>query len=550
MKHQLRNSNGSALLIAVAVLMIFTILGLSLLTLTSNGLAKNETRENIVQATDLADKGIEYAVNDIQKTLEDEIINNPMGKTDFGKFLEKTLKKPALQCTVAEQASIGYEILTDNQSYTSVCIQDVDKISYEEKDAYKRIVTFKSTGYVNGKEKTIRTQVIIGTDAIPDQLRYAVSSNDGSLYIHGGVEITGDIKSEKDIHISKNAFSSWRSDPTWHNSVPLRMIPSVGSVSSKIIFSNPDNKLYYYDKDLGTNNSWNAPQNNKEKDSVIKYFPKNNPKSIFSVNSNSNISSVLTRSDKTNILSKDLPKDVIDVTGSIEKVYNNSKYDYLIEGSTVEGNTSKLKKNEQDNILITDLVCTSSAKNCLKNKMAKTTLNIKGKDVELQGTYYINGNVVIENANLKNNAILYVNGSVNIRFSTINGLNTNNTLIIFATDEIFIANISEYSNNYSEIKGFFFSQQDMTLYGIGSNIQITGGISANNLFLTAVRGSVTKVNNSPKTIDASSQLKEGAKSRLKIIYDADVIDQYTQFKRDEEEEFITQLNDPEVLNRY
>ena len=39
-------------------------------------------------------------------------------------------------------------------------------------------------------------------------------------------------------------------------------------------------------------------------------------------------------------------------------------------------------------------------------------------------------------------------------------------------------------------------------------------------------------------------------SRLKITYDENLISQYTSFKRDEEEEFITELNEPETINRY
>ena len=57
-------------------------------------------------------------------------------------------------------------------------------MSNEEKDRYKRLVTFKSTGKVNSKEHITYAQIIIGTDAIPDQLRYAVSTNDEGIFIY------------------------------------------------------------------------------------------------------------------------------------------------------------------------------------------------------------------------------------------------------------------------------------------------------------------------------------------------------------------------------
>ncbi|BAK18083.1 type II secretory pathway, component PulK [Solibacillus silvestris StLB046] len=83
MTKYLKSNSGSALLIAVAVLMIFTVLGLSLMSLTANGVIKNKSRENIVQATDLAQKGIEFAVTDIQKKIENEIKKIPWGKQIF-----------------------------------------------------------------------------------------------------------------------------------------------------------------------------------------------------------------------------------------------------------------------------------------------------------------------------------------------------------------------------------------------------------------------------------------------------------------------------------
>lgn len=65
-----QNENGYSLLLTFAVIIIFTILGLSLITLTSSGITKNNTREELVQAQDLSDKGIDYAIKDIQAILK------------------------------------------------------------------------------------------------------------------------------------------------------------------------------------------------------------------------------------------------------------------------------------------------------------------------------------------------------------------------------------------------------------------------------------------------------------------------------------------------
>ena len=39
-------------------------------------------------------------------------------------------------------------------------------------------------------------------------------------------------------------------------------------------------------------------------------------------------------------------------------------------------------------------------------------------------------------------------------------------------------------------------------------------------------------------------------SRLKIIYDENLISQYASFLRDTNDELIKELNEPEIINRY
>ncbi|WP_041865805.1 hypothetical protein [Solibacillus silvestris] len=468
-----------------------------------------------------------------------------MGKTDFYIFLNNffsngNLVSNNLKCPTSSAAEIpegiGYKIPAENNSYTKVCIEK----AVEEEDKYKRVVSFRSDGWVNNKKQTTHFQVVVGTDAIPDQLRYAVSSNDsGSLYFHGGVEVTGDIKSAANIHVSKKAYSGWDYNPSWHDSVALKLNPTIGSISSKIIFSESTSKLFYYNQSLSHTSS--GPNRG------IIYSPTVN--NTFSISNHTQIKSLLTKSEKLNVLSKVLTEDVVDVESEVEKIYYENKYTSTLKGANITGHSSNLNKSKESVTLIyNDCISYSNNKpySCVKYGLGETQLNIKSLNTaEIQGTYYINGNVNIENVNLKSNAILYVNGDVNIRFSTLTELKKDSSLIIFASGSIFIANISEYSNTPSTIKGFFYSQNDMTLYGVGSNIKIIGGIASKNLYLTALRGNVS--NNNFK-VNETTQLNSD--SRLQIIYDENIIKQYTDFRRDEKEEFITQLNEPEVIKRY
>lgn len=589
MKHILKNSNGSALLIAVAVLLIFSILGLSLLTLTTNGLAKNETRENIVQATDLADKGVEFSVKELQKKIEDKIKNDKMGKIQFGNFLDSILYDTQLSCSISDK--YGYKITGENKSETKVCIENVENIKRnrvtgeivtyddsedikknsvtEERDSYKRIVTFKSTGIVDGKEHTTRSQVILGTDAIPDQLRYALSSNnEGSIYLYGGVDVKGDIKTSKDLIIHNQGYILSGSTTNWIASVYPRMKADSKSVTPKIIL--PDEGNVFVNINTGHLKNENSVLNLNVYNNLNRYKK-------FQVNellTNNQLRNILFDSNNVNIVKKVLNPDELKIEEKIDLTYSSKIYknDDINSINVTSYSSKNIVNNSKDDIILVSNT-TKVRGECKKKKgnyceeyyyntlLSKGSFNINGiNNLNLVGQYHINGDFSISNSSVNSDAILYVNGDVDIENSTLSGYTSNGTLIIFATGKIRIINTSKYENTPSKIKAFFYSHDTVNIFGAISNIEITGGISGKNIILSALRGKYT----SSGSTDGSSLQSElydhdnnpstpnipKKNSRFKIIYDQDLIESYTSFKRDEEEEFITEVNPPEVLNRY
>ncbi|MGE7997407.1 hypothetical protein ACQKOF_01745 [Lysinibacillus sp. NPDC093190] len=544
-----QNENGYSLLVTFAVIIIFTILGLSLITLTSSGITKNNTREELVQAQDLSDKGIDYAVKDIQALLEKEIKDRPMGKAAFESFLVNTLTAPILSC------SQGINIPAENNNKTHICIEKVELISNEEKDRYKRLVTFKSTGKVNSKEHITYSQIIIGTDAIPDQLRYAVSTNDeGNLYLHGGVEIQGDIKTDGHLIISEKAHWLKNNIAQWPDSVFPRIIPDSKSVTPKIIMRESEKNIYYVNNtvDYPTHISGNTNYLNGSK--YIKFTPSNPA-------TKSELQNRLFLTKNVSLVTKSLPGDNLEITEKVIPLYTNKNYNKNYPtGLSVSNTNHETSKFNRDNIIFIHgekEECNTWGVFGCKKTLDRGNFNINGsgKTLNLSGTYFINGDFIVNNTNLRSDAMLYVNGNVDIKDSTLNGINSNSTLFIFATGDISISNISVDSATPSMLKGFFYSKQNMIMYGVGSNINLYGGISARRTILTAVRG-----NSQNYTYESSKNQKETVitngvevpkrNSRLKITYDENLISQYTSFKRDEEEEFITELNKPETINRY
>lgn len=562
---KLKEENGYSLLLAIAVLSIFAILGLTLMTITTNGISKNKSRQDIVQATDLSDKGTEYMINDLQKYLENQIKTNNYGKNDFYDLLDNTFNDTKYKCS--NNSSSGYTIPADNNSETKVCIERVDPVSSDEKDLYKRKVTFKSTGIVDGKEKTTRTTVILGTDAIPDQLKYAISTNkDGNLFLHGGVEIQGDVKADGNVILSEKA--SWISDgstPVWEDSVPARIIKNTSSATPKLIM-NTDKKLYVLKPDKASSNMYNS----HIKGEYLKPNYVNNYYSSYSpteANASSTISSKFFNTPNLQVVTRSLPDDSVNVVTTINNKFNKTSkyYEKLTITSNNNNNLKNLSKTTEVFLGVKEVngKCIryktdrrgNPTNKCAEyekvKQMVKSSLNIgdanKKNSIELTGTIYLNGNLKINNTNLKSDALIYVNGDVEISNSTLNGKNNNSTLIIFATGNIDIYNISLYKDTSSKIKGFFYTESDMIMYGVGSNVELQGGISARRLILTAVRGT-TKETYSGLSVNSVDTQKQ-KNSRLKVIYDQNLISEYTEFKRDEQEEFITEINDPEIIER-
>lgn len=561
MKRFIINQTGNSLLLVLVIIVLFSILGLTLTSLSTNGIAKNEIRENTIQAQDLSDKGSKFLLNDINQFLTKEVDKGIYGKDAFLNLLVSTLSSNNYKCPidgVKNPGDYGVTIPGENESKTNVCIKGpLRMVSTEEKDLYKREVDIISTGYVEGKKHTTKVTAVIGTDAVPDQLRYALSTNDeGNLYLHGGVEIQGDIKTDGHLILSDRATWINGNNAIWQPSVRATILKDTKSATPKLIMREKDNKnkfVYVLNKNVDYEKHINGSLLNGGD------YTKIDPNDLTKHQS---ITDSFFTSNTLKVTTKTLPPDTIDIINKIKIGYKNAekKDNFTIDNDNPDGG----KFNKDKIIYVGKQENCRSGSNCENGiKYTKGSLTIEKKSsfwwpypiptINLRGTYYIDGNLNIDNVNLKSDAIIYVSGSVNITESTIQGMTENSTLLIFSEGPINISNISVDSKigEGSMIKGFFYSKSNLIMYGVGSNITLKGGISAKRLILTAVRGKANK--HSYDNVETQAKLKADGtplnNSRLNIIYDENIIGEYTSFKRDEEEEFITQINDPIIINR-
>src|SRR5690625_3627954 len=196
-KEYLNNEKGFTLILSIFIGLLFSIVLVSIVTLTTSGVNKNETREDQQQATELAEKGTTHIVSYINTRLSDAIGDEGMIQDVFIRELKTELDN--LLCINND----GFEIETDTGDSYEVCIVEHQPI-VEETDGElhevptRREVQFQSTGFVNGEERVITSTIVVGAQAVPDALNYSIGvhcieddcddfDGEGNLYLHGGV---------------------------------------------------------------------------------------------------------------------------------------------------------------------------------------------------------------------------------------------------------------------------------------------------------------------------------------------------------------------------
>lgn len=546
MRKLLSNQNGYALYIVFALIIIVSILGISLQIITTSGYAKNHKREEIVLAQDLSTKGIDYIQTEIDTYFKQKIGSTGVTILEFEQILKDSLEDPSKSnylCpkTVEIKGKLGI---------TKICIQKSEKFSDKQEDRLKRIITVKSEGITTktNQNNISYAKIVVGSSSVPEQLNYAISTNaddkgnGGNLFLFGGIDVLGDIKSDGDVYISKSGFSGYLNSPSWQDSTYAKLTAAEGNSFPKIIV-NPKKNIIDMKKNITGNSlesfiktpSLSYLSNNyrlfkvnemdgNEQSQLQKLFKdynlseKNKPRVIVQnvLQDTINIKEEVNPNGKTILKSCDKNTDAcntITIKGEKNKntIYGNKKDSYYIKG----------------NLLVGPYAGTDNLENDQKNYY----------NITLQGKYYVEGYIDIKGAKLYGDATFYSLKDIDITSSVINGYD-GGTNFFFANDFINISNISSGTaiNNYSNIDGFFYTKGHFLMYGFGSNIKINGGISANRIVLTALRGKA----NSGDLI---------SESRLRVNYDFEMIKKFIE-TRDQNTIKITTTTEPIILENF
>lgn len=601
--HRLNNQQGYSLLITLMIIILFTILGSTLILLTFNGTTRNETREDIVQSNDLASKGIDHINAQITKELNDLLKSGRIPAADFSTRFNTIITKYKCQNGVAPVINKAATDIASGTSY-NVCIYGEPKndpasavVLGTSTEYLRKIVTFKSTGKSGNNNEVLYTAYNIGATKVPEVLSYAVGAykvpeprdmtrfpsipGEGNLILNGGSSIVGDIKVDGNLISSDHGIRrSTSGSVTSDYSVPSVLPQLSGANANTGGRISIDGNMYKFNHVFnGASNTFNYPKHiNSELLSDIRYYSRITDinqlffgeykpqqfkssltiKPIDFAAKRAPIYMALTTSNRynlgRNVRTVDTLTKTTDTYLSTERCTSSfigfcfGSYEYAYDGTfSMQGKNTVGRFATAGNLLMTT-TNTTFTKGAYVGGNLEIRNSTKLNPSRISGTIYVDKDLTIENAYLESDVILYVNGDVSITESQIFGVpyaDRTGSLIIFAKGDINLSNNSVDSPTPSEFKGYFYSEQTMEMYGVGSNIKINGGISARKIILNAVRGTS---NNTAYQSKAMQETLPREKSRLQVIYDKDIIKNFSELDI-QTEQWIDNISPPTELNR-
>ncbi|MFC7373015.1 hypothetical protein ACFQPF_15350 [Fictibacillus iocasae] len=572
---KLLDERGNSLIIVLLMIVIFTVAGLSLFSATLSGKKKTDVREGDVQATELAEKGIDY----LSVLLETQT-KSLAGKTaaEFNTKLTDIIRE--------------YEVtgLNTGKQLDSKVFLKIDQrriVNPADPNDLTQQMTLHSTSKVmgkNGKEysKTISSTIRLGAKTVPDALKYALGAynpcrgfsncteqpDDGNMFIHGGVAIKGDLYVERNLVTKSTGIygtsTSWipsdlpsvegENGAKAHLILPGSLYKLTGSPD----YSTHINRTTFTSQNNYSNISLNDPsaaftsytEAGKHYVPVVdNRIPNFTPIDIegqrsrfqYSLRGAPFIVEELNDGNFNNNPNHDHIRDKY----MNENVYTNTRNDIKMNGShhfkrlsTPSGNSTYIsgKDTYWSSIKFTNGAYFGG--DVTIGNTSETQYNADSyQKFAIDGPMFIDGDLTIWGANVKFNSSIYVTGKTTIRYSRLEGIrdnqNVEQSVIVFGKGPILIANNNVYRDTPNIIRGFFYSEDMMQIYGVGSNVEIHGGVFGRKLVLNATRGSVRQgapiydknklIGYEPDIYEQNQQNLSPSRSRLKIIYNPELI---------------------------
>ncbi|QNG61052.1 hypothetical protein H4O14_06085 [Bacillus sp. PAMC26568] len=519
----LKNQNGYALLNVLLVFTILTIGGVSLLGITMSSQKFVAYSQTYTEDMAAAEMELDEGIANLQIKL-DALNNN---------IMRGAVNSINLHTAIAEIIqTLNLNQEENSANYLATPIRNIT----DENNIFIQKVEI-SVPIQNRKSKILKKTITIST--LADVFKYSAVS-DGKLTLNGATDIIGDINVKDAIYLSNHAKFLYNSK----NYRPETTFPSInGNLSVE------DDGSYSQKFFTGVDPNWTPIQNLSN---INNYFVHSPSMKNRDVNTNqfdikelvnekvkmfSNVSLTnLFESDSSEVDTKTYSKGVI--FSNHLKVKNSLTVNgnlILNRGITLlEG--AKLKVT--GNIFIYSPFYSFLSGNIELTNKNNFLLNFGYSylhNLDLKGKMYNYGSLDVRD-DLNMNGTIYVSGN-----TTIENLNNRSggTAVILSDGNLQVSNNNQYQTSPKEMNAFLYSNQDLEIYGVGSNIKIKGGIYGKNIILNATKGNTYPVRGYSDYISnlntsnyntygnylyiEKNQSNPSLQSRLKIEFNPDII---------------------------
>lgn len=570
---QLKEEQGSALLIVLFMILIFTMLGLAVLSASIGGAVRSETKQKDVQSLHLAEKALNEAVARIKATLD--------GREDFNPDALK-----------AELTSM-FPAIESNTVETEFSNEPVTNAELTEENGAPQIqitVTANIDGVVRKLEQ------LVGINAFPDVLNYAAGS-EGNLILNGSPYfLGGDLYAGDKLQIKNQAEYIYNSED---GAISTALTGKYSYLEGKAFVQSLDNFVYcdasknpicasnQYssinstdDKGITTIPTVLGVQKDRVELKSQEDFVQLNMDESFidkvneAVSGNGTERAIIknnyfstdvtqfdnylrSRTDKLNIaVFEDLSDENYEAKRAADIAAINNQAglaggSYLYNGNFNIDNVGEFKQ----------LVFTKEAKGFREPIATGSTyfssnwfiingdLNIDNAPmgttapdpVKIRGNILVTGDVNIK-GDVNMDATIFVLGSTNILDGSITGITEDNVnfkeLVLLSKGEVLISRVNSFKNlpsggyqsnvakneNITRLDAFFYTDSNAELYGVGSVFWIKGGFFAKgDLTINAVRGNTQESSDlTSLLIDPGQSNIQNALSRFIIEYNKNI----------------------------
>ncbi|MCZ8519770.1 MULTISPECIES: hypothetical protein [Paenibacillus] len=529
-----REERGSALLLVLFMIVVFVLLGIAVTGAAVGGAKLTQKRENDVQSLHRAEKALNVAVAHIGSKYDTR-----SGSEVTLEQLEKDLKD--LQALSSEEGEEADEAEGDHQVIESIrlltCTED------------SKCIEIKAKANVNGVERTLVQEVML-TD-YPEALNYVMGSQgnvtlNGTPYMLGNIYVGGELKAKDQAEYKYEEVNHTEKTFAFPKVTQKVYIPG----EERISYCDSETCTGTNYKPIGGDN-----KSLSEVLGTDKLEARNNNQfvSINFDNSFIDKAAEAVRGDKE--VRKKLadayakPGDDSEGTALVQVMKPYMTADQIIVPPVLSEEPTKEKKEEYDAYLakmngdFTESVV-HDGDLFLDGNEIKRLNYIKKEDPTLPGKkgskwFVVHGDLTIQNESSDINyelpikANILVTGNITIRGkvkvdSTIFTLGDGGTeisdasikgmegadgisrkeLLLFSKGPILITRVNSFEpitrdyepnpvkvegSNVYQLDAFFYTEQNATLYGVGSIFWIHGGFFAKgDLTLNAVRGNTSE----------------------------------------------------------